>query len=352
MSLRILGLLFLLLLNSTISHADVNVFIYHRFNDSSNPTTNIATAVFAAQLAYLKQEGYQALPLSRIVQLVLAGEPLPEKTVGLCVDDAFTSFATQALPLLESYGFPVTLFVNTASVGNTGYLSWDELQAAMSRGVEIGNHTDSHAYLVEMAQGETVAQWQERIRSEIDRSQLTLKTHLGITPDIFAYTYGEYSPALIDLVREAGFKAAFAQQSGVIYRGSDIWTLPRFPMGGAYASLEGFISKLKTRSLQVHEISPVDPIIRQQNPPELRLKLVNPEVSKGVINCFVQGENTCTVERVAERKDELVVRAAKPLSGRRNKYTLTTLGKDGNWRWYSRLWINADHPVPGPVAQP
>ncbi|WP_169513276.1 polysaccharide deacetylase family protein [Geopsychrobacter electrodiphilus] len=344
--------MFLLVFSAIPSPADVHVFIYHRFNESIYPSTNISTDVFAAQLAYLKKGGFQVLPLSRIAQLVVDGEPLPEKVVGLSIDDAFTSFSSQALPLLEEYGFPATLFVNTAAVGDHGYLDWSQLQDAMSHGVEIGNHTESHAYLVEMKAGETVSQWQERIRADIERSQQSLKAHLGITPDIFAYTYGEYTPAVIGLVRQLGFKAAFAQQSGVICRHSDIWTLPRFPMGGPYATLEGFISKLNMRPLKVLEISPNDPVIRLQNPPVMKLRLADPAVAQGKINCFVQGDNVCHAEKDPERINEILVRADKPLSGRRNKYTLTALGDDGRWKWFSKLWINAHRPVPAISDQP
>jgi peptidoglycan/xylan/chitin deacetylase (PgdA/CDA1 family) len=352
MSQRLLGLLLLLVLFATSARADINVFIYHRFGDERYPSTNISPEVFAAQLAYLKKEGFRVLPLSRIAHLMSAGDPLPEKTVGLCIDDAFTSFLTHGLPLLEKYAYPATLFVNTAAVGDNDYLDWSQLLEVMARGVEIGNHTDSHAYLIEMKAGETPQQWQERVIADIDRSQQLLKQHLGISPEIFAYPYGEYSPAVVSLVRQAGFKAAFAQQSGVISRDSDLWALPRFPMGGPYALLDGFIDKLNMRSLGVLAQNPADPIIRDQNPPELRLRLNDVEVAQGQINCFVQGENRCRVERNPERKDEIFIQADKQLTGRRNKYTLTALGSDGRWKWFSQLWINATRPIPPSHPQP
>lgn len=345
------GVVFLFVAATQVS-ADINVFIYHRFGESRYPSTNIPVDIFASQLDYLKTEGYQVLPLSVIARMVRQGDALPAKTVGLCIDDAFTSFAEKALPLLQKYAFPVTLFVNTDAVGTSGYMGWDDLKESLTRGVEIGNHTASHAYLVEMEPGETKAQWEERIRADIQRSQKDLKEHLNIEPEIFAYTYGEYSPEVVNIIKEAGFKSAFAQQSGVIYRGSDIWALPRFPMGGPYANMPGFLRKIGMRALDVQRSSPNNPVIRDDNPPVLTLKLADSALARGQINCFVQGDNSCRVERNAAKKDEIKVVAEKPLTGRRNKYTLTALGDDGRWFWYSHLWINASRPVSNLSSQP
>ncbi len=341
----------LAILCTSQAYADINVFIYHRFGETRYPSTNISIKVFTEQLAYLKEEGYQVLPLSQIARMVREGETLPDKAVGLCVDDAFISFAEQALPLLQKYAFPVTLFVNTDAVGTADYLNWTQLRDVMKKGVEIGNHTASHAYLVEMEEGESQTQWKNRISADIEKSKLVLKNNLGVEPDIFAYTYGEYSPAVIEVVKDAGFKAAYAQQSGVVYAGSDIWTLPRFPMGGPYATMNGFLSKLKMSALEIIDIEPVDPVIRDQNPPLLILKLVDEGIARGAINCFAQGENSCRVERGPANNGQISILAEKPLTSRRNKYTLTALGRDGRWRWFSQLWINAKRPVSVP-AQP
>lgn len=346
---RIMFTFLLLLICSTSAIADISVFIYHRFGEDRYPSTNISVEVFAGHLAYLDAEGFQVLPLSTIARMLREGVEIPPKSVGLCIDDAFTSFATNALPLLQQYGFSATLFVNTDAVGTAGYLDWAQLREVMSKGVEIGNHTANHAYLVEMEDGESPRQWQQRISADIERSKQALKKHLDINPEIFAYTYGEYSPALIEVIKGAGFKSAFAQQSGIIYPDSNIWALPRFPMGGPYASIKSFITKLKMKALDVIEVEPVDPIIREQNPPLLRLTLADERMTRWQFNCFAQGGNSCSVEPDSEHKGAILVKAEKPLEGRRNKYTLTVLGPDGHWQWFSHLWINAKRPVPGRI---
>lgn len=335
----------LLLLSLATVSADTSIFIYHRFGEERFPSTNIDPAIFAAQLNYLEQQGYLVLALSQIVDKKLAGQLPADKTVGLSVDDAFASFAENAWPLLKAHGFPVTLFVNTDSVGTSGYLSWAQLKDLQQQGVEIGHHTASHAYLLEMLPNENFSQWQQRVKADIQSASADFQQHLGLVPHLFAYPYGEYHPALANLLKDMGFTAAFAQQSGVVSPWSEPWALPRFPMGGGYATLNGFLEKLQMNALPVAADEVVDPIIRGQNPPELRLRLQVDARKFQNFNCFVQGQNSCTAQLDPESPNLLKVKAQGPLNGRRNKYTLTAKDKDGRWYWFSQLWVQPDRPL-------
>ena len=125
------------------------VFVYHRFGDSRHPSTNTSLPEFRAHLAALRSGGYTVLPLSEIVSRLRRGEALPERCVAITVDDAFRSFLTGAVPLLQEYGYPVTLFVNAGEVAGPDYLNWDELRALAVKGVEIGNHSAAHGYLLD-----------------------------------------------------------------------------------------------------------------------------------------------------------------------------------------------------------
>jgi poly-beta-1,6-N-acetyl-D-glucosamine N-deacetylase len=334
-----------ILTSDVLSAGRVNCFIYHRFDESRYPSTNISAEVFLAQLSYLKEQGYEVLSLSEIARRLQNGEPLPEKGAALSVDDAFQSFYQVAMPILRRFDFPVTLFVNTDAVASPGYLDWQQLQQLQSEGVEIGNHSASHDYLVEMRPGEDFPAWRNRVRSDIRRAQMALETHLDKVARIFAYPYGEYVPELFDIVKELGFEAAFAQQSGVISLSQNPFYLPRFPMGGSYASLAGFKTKLAMKPLAVSEEQPQSPLLTDRdNPPELLIRIADLPTNSGPFNCFVQGDNSCKIEAMTNRTGWYRVSAATPLTGRRNKYTLTNRGK-GGWYWYSHLWLQAERPV-------
>ncbi len=339
-----LGLSFVLL-TTTISYVyaqQVNAFIYHRFGESRYPSTNISAEFFTQQLQYIKDKKIQVISLEDVAKLLKNDEPLPDHAVSFCVDDAFRSFYDVGMPIIRRLDIPVTLFVNTDAVGTSGYLTWDELRELSAEGVEIANHTATHAYLVELQEGETYSQWQERIVADIEKAQQRLQKHLGFKPTLFTYPFGEYSAAIVDIVKDLGFMAAFAQQSGVIHPQHNRFILPRFPMGGPFATLDSFKTKLKMKPLLVTNEDSFDPVI-DENPPVLRIKISGKQVNQERFNCFVQGENSCRVVSGDDGWYEVI--AENPLSGRRNKYTLTLQNKENDWLWYSHPWINAKNPA-------
>jgi len=344
-SLFIVGVLLVLPLLSQGNAGQVNAFIYHRFDETRYPSTDISAAVFSQQLEYVTVNGLEVISLGEVARRLIHGEELPDQAVSFCVDDAFRSFYDVGMPIIRQYGIPMTLFVNTAAVGTAGYLSWQELRELAAEGVEIGNHTDTHPYLVEQKPTETYPQWKQRIRQEILRAQQEFEKKLGTKPTLFAYPYGEYSTAVVEIVKDLGFKTAFAQQSGVIHSTHNRYNLPRFPMGGPFATLAGFKTKLAMKPLLVIEEDSFDPVIGE-NPPVLHLHIAGQQIDPQRLNCFVQGENRCWVEADVDKgAGWYQVLAVQPLTGRRNKYTLTLQSREGGWLWYSHPWINTKNPA-------
>lgn len=316
----------------------VNVFIYHRFGEPQYPSTNIALDLFSSHLEHLKQSNTPVYSLQEIVSRLKTGQALPNKAAVLTVDDAFTTFLSNGMPVIRKYGFPVTLFVNTDSVGSRGYLSWDELRALVQEGVVIGNHSATHDYLIESVQGESATDWRKRVKSDILRAQAAFSKELGLSPSLFAYPYGEFSPDLVTVTKELGFEAAISQQSGVVDEGSDLFTIPRFPMGGGYATLKQFQSKLSMSRLNLEIIEPVNPVL-SDNPPVIKVRIDTDRFDVRRLQGFVQGDNSLKIEKIDGSHADFIVQAEKPLTGRRNKYTLTAPLKNGGWGWFSQPWF-------------
>ena len=318
-----------------------NVFVYHRFGDRRYPSTNISLATFAAQLQLLKEEHYTVLPLGEIVRRLRRGEALPQRCAALTVDDAFKTFWTGAMPLLRKYGFPITLFVSTDAVDGDSYMSWRELRHLVAEGVEIGNHTAAHPYLLDRKKGESPAAWQLRVRRQIITAQRRIEKELGVTPKLFAYPYGEFDPAVEKIVAGLGFAGAVGQQSGVIAPGEDLYALPRFPMGGPYATSQGFRAKLHMKHLPVQVISPTSPVVRGTKPPELVVEIhATDNIDLHQLRCYVQGQGNALLQADPQFPGRYTIRALAPLQGRRNKYTLTAPGRQGHpWYWFSQPWF-------------
>lgn len=107
------------------------------------------------------------------------------------------------------------------------FLSADEVRGLAQSGVEIGSHTKAHPILA--------AAEVEQARIEIRESKAELERVLGHTVQAFAYPFGapglDFKPRDEGLVRESGYRLAFASQGGYVSRASNRFALPRTGIG-------------------------------------------------------------------------------------------------------------------------
>jgi peptidoglycan/xylan/chitin deacetylase (PgdA/CDA1 family) len=315
---------------------DIPVFVYHRFGDNRNPSTDIPAETFEKQLKFLSENHYHVIPFGKAVEKWMNGVPIPDSTVILTIDDGYLSFYENALPLLKKYGFTATVFVQTETVGGNDFMNWDQLNRIRQAGIEIGNHSAEHFHFVD-AGPEMV---RHVFAEDLQKAALAFKAHLGISPVIYAYPYGEWTPAMAEVLRQNGIVAAAAQNSGVFCESSNAYAVPRFPMGGRFATMEGFKEKIRMKALRVVETSPASPVV-ENNPPSLVLKINSAGINPHQFQFFVNGikSENFTVT-TGEGLIVLNMQAAAALTSRRTLYTVTVPSTDGKqWNWYSHLWI-------------
>jgi peptidoglycan/xylan/chitin deacetylase (PgdA/CDA1 family) len=315
---------------------EVVCFIYHRFGDSRYPTTNTPVKDFEAHLAYLASNNFQVLTFSEAIDYLQSDKPA-RKTAVITVDDAYKTFYDRGLPLLKKYSMPATLFINTKTVGGGDYMSWAQLEEAVKNKVEVGNHTHSHDFFL----NEAVATRYKTFKDEIELSQSIIEEKLGSKPIVFSYPYGEFDSKMKDIVKESGFKAATAQNSGVMYAGMDLFQCPRFPMSEAYSEKSKFVEKAKMKALRVVNSKPDNFILPADNPPVLTLTFDGTDLRIDQLQCFVQG-GECSLKTIDKQKITVTLQATKRIGKkRRTLYTITVPDKQGIWHWYSHVWINA-----------
>lgn len=314
------------------------VFMYHRFGESSYPSTNITLKQFQYQLDYLQQNNYNVWQLSKIVNHIVNKKPIPPKTVALTIDDAYISTFTKAYPMLKSKNFPFTLFISTNAVDNRSkfYMTWEMMREMQENGAEFANHSLSHAFLLPR-DNETDEVWEKRVRGEIEGAQLRLQEELGAgtneNPRLFSYPFGEYNIKTAKLIEELGY-IGITQTSGAIGESSDLRALTRFPMAEVFATHEGFITKLNTLPMPIKSVLPREPLLNEENPPKLTIKLKQPLKYLG---CYLSSGEEINVKWISQTEFE--VSANVPLMPPRQRYTCTAPAKDGKWYWYSHLWI-------------
>jgi peptidoglycan/xylan/chitin deacetylase (PgdA/CDA1 family) len=95
-----------------------------------------------------------------------------------------------------------------------------ELRDVVAAGwMEVGAHTLTHPSLPH--------QTEEVQRQEILDGRTRLEALLSTPVDSFAYPHGHFDEASVRLVRECGFRVAFAASPGLVARDSDRYRLPR-----------------------------------------------------------------------------------------------------------------------------
>lgn len=138
--------------------------------------------------------------------------PRPETgTVLLQFDDGTVTDYTEALPILERYGYPAATFVNPGTVGDDRRLTVDQLRELRDAGWCVGNHTWSHARLPELDPVEQEAE----IRA--GRAWL-VEQGFEDGADYFAYPFGRYDRTTLELVaeyHELGFAGGYPVHGSV-----------------------------------------------------------------------------------------------------------------------------------------
>ena len=119
--------------------------------------------------------------------------------ISITFDDGFESAYTKALPILDKAGIKGTWYIITKSLGQSGYMTAEQVKALAADNQEIGGHTRTHPHLPRLTL--------EQQENEIAGSRQDLLA-LGIDAKSFAYPYGERNDDSLTAVEAAGFTSA------------------------------------------------------------------------------------------------------------------------------------------------
>ena len=310
-----------------LDKSGANVFMYHRFDESKYPSTNIDTKELESHLMYLKENNFNIESIDEILNKKENKKPFLRNTVGFTVDDAFLSFYKNGWPIFKKYNVPVTLFVSTDIVNEShwNYMSWEDLREFINQGGSIGLHSASHAHLTSYDILD--------VRKDLISSIKVIKKELGITPKIFAYPFGEASNDIINLLGSLNIDFAFGQHSGVINQNSNSYYLPRFALNEAYGKLDRFIFSANTKPLVVKNFLPTEIYLTDNKEPKIEFDIVS-KINKGSLNCFSNsGGEWGNIDFSINEKNQIILNLMKPFLSGRGKINCTA--KDNNnWLWF------------------
>ena len=311
----------------------VVILMYHRFGEDQYPTTNVRIEQFKDHLEELQSSEFNILPLPDIIQKLKTGEPLPDKTIGITIDDAFLSVYEEAYPRLKKANFPFTLFVSTGGIGegSKSYMSWKQINEMVDSGlVTIGNHMVSHSSAIDLSP--------EEIRREINQAQVTIREKTGTSPSLFSYPYGEYSIDIKNMVKQAGFEAAFGQQSGPVLKEGGFYALPRYALNENFSNADRFRLVVNSLPLPVKDITPKETLLNESiNPPPYGFTVQNNVENIQNLKCYASAGGELTMERLGQHRFE--IRLEEAFLPGRSRINCTTLAPSGRWRWLGRQFV-------------
>ena len=216
----------------------VPILMYHRIATDGPPGLDkfsVDPILFDEHLSALKQAGFRTVDLNNWVEALSHGQTLSRKSIVLTFDDGYRDFLTAALHTLRKYSFTATVFLVADRIGGVAdwdlrygeaapLMSWEELRAIASEGVELGCHSLIHRPMTEMNRADLL--------TETALAREILERGLGHPVLHFAYPYGAENVIIRNLVAVLGFRSAVTCQPGISRLGNNPMRLPRIDVSG------------------------------------------------------------------------------------------------------------------------
>ena len=196
----------------------LRILFYHRIADDRDDPLAVPCALFEAEMAFLADRGYRVLDVVDALDRLYAGE-LPPRTIALTFDDGYLDNATNAMPVMERYGFRGTVFVVTDLAAGKGtflaghgsaapLLGWEEIERLDGRSpLTFEPHSVTHPNLTTIPDGEC--------RDEILQSGRALEARLGRSASAFCYPGGFVGAREIEHVKSGGYRYGITTEPGV-----------------------------------------------------------------------------------------------------------------------------------------
>lgn len=197
-----------------------SVLMYHAI-DYSAWKLAITPQEFEWQVQQIKD---RAVTLDEVVRFAKGEGNLKKNAVALTFDDAYLDFKTNALPILEKYNVPATVFVPTGMPSpnplRSGLMSWEDMREIQAKGlIQFESHSRTHPHLPRLTK--------EELHHELVGAREDILKQLDRESKYHAYPYGDKNREVIASAQAVGYEAAFGISQGVIKSGDDLFTLRR-----------------------------------------------------------------------------------------------------------------------------
>lgn len=248
-------------------HSISDVKNCHTFSCDLYKNLSVTTEQFERQIVFLKQHSHSFITFRDLGTIAVRN--LKKPTI-IYFDDGFKDVLVNALPILQKYDIPATIFIPTGLADRTHFLwtleyrhfllqggvsvpdadklisdlknisdvekdarlkeiykkgnfvfdyagqniflNWGEIKELSSHGWEIGSHGVAHRRLTECSDA--------ALFYEVSRSMTTLEDKLGAVVRSFSYPYGRNDNRVNDSLRKAGYRYVVSAGNGCNGSGS------------------------------------------------------------------------------------------------------------------------------------
>ncbi len=181
--------------------------MFHSITDQGATTpgdTTISTAYFHAFMEHAHQLGFATITTAQLAGFLEHNQSIPSRSMILIVDDRKRAayFTTFFEPYQEKYGWTVT---NAwISYPETAAYLWQENEAQAASGlVDYQAHGVIHNTPIDANASEAF------IRNEIYGPLEVMEQHFGQRPVAFIWPRGLFTPAAVEMARQAGYELGF-----------------------------------------------------------------------------------------------------------------------------------------------
>ena len=193
----------------------------------------VRTSNFESQLQWLQQKGFRVISLRSLVDFLQGtGEAPPERSVVVTIDDGHRTVFSEALPVIQKYQVPATLFIYPSAISNASYaLTWDQLRKMRGiDGIDVQSHTYWHPNFDKERKRLSQDAFTAFADVQLRKSKARLEQELPGRVDLLAWPFGLVGEDLQAMARKAGYAAAFSIVRRRVEKSDESMALPRFLM--------------------------------------------------------------------------------------------------------------------------
>jgi peptidoglycan/xylan/chitin deacetylase (PgdA/CDA1 family) len=213
----------------------VPILLYHHIaDDSTGNRYFVSPATFDTQMKWLYDHHYQTITVTQLANVIIYGGQLPERAVVITFDDGNQDVITNALPIMQKYGFIGTAYIIVSWVNASGFDTSDQIAQLHADGWEIGSHTMSHLDLTKN---------EDNLEYEVRNSLIKLDSDYGLDVKSLAYPFGAIDSKVVTYTAKAGYTNAVGLGTSTNQGLFDLYYLSRMEVRQEY-SMDQFIAML------------------------------------------------------------------------------------------------------------